>query len=94
MTLTVRKACELIDSQLAADQPLPGATAGWRRELTVREIQIVMGLCDGLTRAAIARRAGISEATVATHLHRINRVVGATNQAGIVAACFRAGVIS
>lgn len=91
--LTVREACALIDGQLAADAAVAEATAAWPRQLTDRELDVVALLCDGLTRTQMAQRLFISEATVKTHLVRIGAVVGASSQAGIVAACFRAGVI-
>jgi DNA-binding NarL/FixJ family response regulator len=102
-TYTYREACELIEQGLAA-QPDPedhqaqalaeAATAmGWRRPLTVREVQVIALLCEGLTRAQIGEQLGLSTLTVKTHLARIGAVVGVGDRAGIVGACFRAGVI-
>jgi DNA-binding NarL/FixJ family response regulator len=58
-------------------------TVGSRRvpdDLTRRERQVLAALCHGLANKQIARRLGISEKTVKTHLTRVFNRIGVTDR--------------
>jgi DNA-binding NarL/FixJ family response regulator len=78
---------------------LAGATAGhgraqssrgWviqrARDLTNRERQIVTLVCAGYPNKVIARKLGVREGTVKTHLHAIFLRLGVENRAGLIDA--------
>jgi ATP/maltotriose-dependent transcriptional regulator MalT len=71
----------------AVDDPFPDL-------LNERELQVVMGLCEGLNRAELAARIGRSKSTVDKLIHTIYTATGfeATHQ--IVAWAYRIGLVS
>jgi DNA-binding NarL/FixJ family response regulator len=54
------------------------------RVLTKREQEIVALVCVGLANKIIARRLGISEGTVKSHLNQIFRKLGVQNRATLI----------
>ena len=61
--------------------------------LTVRELQVLTALNEGLSRSQIGGRLSITELTVKSHLRRIGVKLGTGNRVGIVAAAHRQGII-
>ncbi len=71
-------------SKLArADAEVPAKTGF--RGLAPREREVALALADGLTRAHVAERMGLSVHTVATIARRIYRKLGVSSQAGLAA---------
>jgi DNA-binding NarL/FixJ family response regulator len=62
--------------------------------LTAREVQVLGVAAEGLTAREIARRLGVAERTVTTHLNNIYRKLGATGRMTAVTLAVRAGLIS
>ncbi|NUR25857.1 MAG: helix-turn-helix transcriptional regulator [Catenulispora sp.] len=65
-----------------------------RRELTYREIEVLTLIAAGSTKYEVARRLGIAPRTVASHMSRIYRALGARNAAHAVALAHGSGAIS
>lgn len=61
--------------------------------LTIRETHVLGLVSEGLENKQIARRLGISEATVKTHLKAIFERLEVTSRAGAVAVGLRTGII-
>lgn len=61
--------------------------------LSQRELQVLRLVAEGLENKQIARRLGISEATVKTHLKEVFNRMGVTNRAHAAVAGMRAGLI-
>lgn len=59
--------------------------------LSVRELQVVSLVGDGLTNAEIGRELWLSARTVQTHLRRAGAKLGTGDRAGIVGATFASG---
>jgi len=59
-------------------------------QLSGRELQILQGVFDDQTEAAVARELGISPHTVPTHLERLYRKLGVASRAGAVVRVFGA----
>lgn len=91
--MTHVEACRAIDPHLPA-AVRASIPQGWTRRLTNREVAIVRLVAEGLGNKEVGEQLYLSGYTIKTHIHRIARATGATGRAGIVAACFRAGVIS
>jgi DNA-binding NarL/FixJ family response regulator len=68
----------------------------WRAPtpLSEREIQVLQLVADGLSNQLIARRLGLTDHTVKSHLARIGRKWEMGDRAGLVAMGMRAGVIA
>jgi DNA-binding CsgD family transcriptional regulator len=81
--LFVRPAPRYFDSDDNVSGPL----------LTPREIEILLGLRDGLSNKAIARRLDISQHTVKFHAESIFRKLGVTNRVEAVAKGLRRGLV-
>jgi DNA-binding CsgD family transcriptional regulator len=64
-----------------------------RRELSCREIEVLTLIAAGGTKYEIARRLGIAPRTVASHMSRIYRALGARNAAHAVALAHGSGAI-
>lgn len=62
--------------------------------LTPREQQVLAAVADGLTARKIARRLGVGERTVTTHLNHIYRKLGASGRVAAVTAAARMGVLT
>jgi DNA-binding NarL/FixJ family response regulator len=61
--------------------------------LTIREVQVLQLIAEGLSNRAIAERLGISLATARNHVHGALHKLWAHNRLEAVAAAIRAGVI-
>lgn len=61
--------------------------------LTLRELECLIGLADGLTSAGIGRRLRISVPTVDMHLTNARHKVHADTREQLVAIALRAGLI-
>jgi DNA-binding NarL/FixJ family response regulator len=62
--------------------------------LTPREHSVLVAAADGLTAREIARRLGVRERTVSTHLNHIYRKLGASGRVAAVTAAARMGVLT
>ena len=60
--------------------------------LTPRQHEVLSWLCEGLPNKLIARRLGISEKTVKTHLTRVFREIGVTDRVQAVLWAERHGI--
>ena len=67
------------------------AVNGNRRELTVREREVLRLLADGLDQTSIARKLGIAPQTVGKHIERILFKLPARSRAEAVAISYRRG---
>lgn len=65
-----------------------------RPHLSPRELEIIALIADGLENKQIARRLGISEATVKTHLRNAFERLDVTSRSEAVAASLRWGLIT
>jgi len=71
--------------------PMSSGSAG---ELSVRDIEMLRMLAEGLDNRAIAGRLGMSEAAVKAHLRAIYSRLGANRRSEAVAVALRLGIIS
>lgn len=62
--------------------------------LSAREVEVVQYVSFGYTNAEIGAVLDLSPLTIKAHLARIADKVGTGDRAGIVGACFRAGVLT
>lgn len=69
------------------------ADDGQRRALSSRELQVLTMVAAGGTRDVISERLDISPGTVASHMTRIYRALGARNAAHAVALAYGSGVL-
>jgi DNA-binding CsgD family transcriptional regulator len=69
------------------------ADDGQRRALSLRELQVLKMVANGGTRDVIAEQLDISPGTVASHMTRIYRALGARNAAHAVALAYGSGVL-
>jgi two-component system response regulator DesR len=60
--------------------------------LTDREVSVLVAAGEGLTAREIARRLGVAERTVTTHLNHIYRKLGASGRVAALAAAARMGI--
>lgn len=76
----------------SADMSPSPAREAFRRSfaLSEREMEVIEGLCDGLSNRSLAANLFISERTVKAHLASIFRKTGAVTRTGVVALSFRA----
>jgi DNA-binding NarL/FixJ family response regulator len=63
-----------------------------RLDLSVREVQVLIGVSRGLTNADIGRRLYVSDHTVKTHLAHLFRKLGAADRAQAVSHAWRLGL--
>jgi DNA-binding NarL/FixJ family response regulator len=61
--------------------------------LTEREVSVLVAAGEGLTAREIARRLGVAERTVTTHLNHIYRKLGASGRVAALAAAARMGIV-
>lgn len=80
------RAHEAMTMQRGPTPPPPAANG-----LTAREQEVLQGLGAGLSNKAIARRLGIADGTVKTHVKAILRALGAPNRTAAVVLANRAG---
>lgn len=77
---------------LADPRGLPGAGRS-RTELSQREMDVLLGMTEGLSNAEIAVELVLAEDTVKTHARRLFRKLGAGDRADAVARGFRQGLL-
>ena len=70
-----------------------GKTHGSQLALTDRETEVLALVADGLTNRAVARRLGISEATVKTHLVHTYAKLGVVDRAAAVREAWERGLV-
>lgn len=61
--------------------------------LTERELEVLTVAAEGLTARQMARRLGVQERTITTHLGRIYRKLGATGRVSAIAVGTRSGIL-
>ncbi|HSK61922.1 MAG TPA: LuxR C-terminal-related transcriptional regulator, partial [Actinomycetospora sp.] len=71
---------------------LPGARPT-TTELSEREMDVLLGMTEGLSNAEIAAELVLAEDTVKTHARRLFRKLGAGDRADAVARGFRQGLL-
>ncbi|WP_326550297.1 helix-turn-helix transcriptional regulator [Micromonospora sp. NBC_01813] len=62
-----------------------------RAPLTFREIEVLQGITRGLTHRQVARRIGVTEATVHTYAKRLRRKLDAANKADLTRRAIELG---
>jgi two-component system, NarL family, nitrate/nitrite response regulator NarL len=77
---------------LADPSALPGARPT-TTELSDREMDVLLGMTEGLSNAEIAAELVVAEDTVKTHARRLFRKLGAGDRADAVARGFRQGLL-
>ena len=77
---------------LADPSALPGARPT-TTELSEREMDVLLGMTEGLSNAEIAAELVLAEDTVKTHARRLFRKLGAGDRADAVARGFRQGLL-
>lgn len=81
--------------QTAADGTTGNGSHGaGHRDLTEREQEVLELLGEGLTARAIARRLGISERTVNTHIGNLYRRMGVNNRVDAIRTAMRNGLLA
>lgn len=87
-----------IDEVLAGHDLFPGDDPHERTstasELTPRQLEVLVLLCEGRSNKLIARALGTSENTVRVHVSAILRTLGAVNRAEAMVAARRRGLIT
>lgn len=78
---------------LADPAALPGARRPRTSELSAREMDVLLGMTEGLSNAEIAAELVLAEDTVKTHARRLFRKLGAGDRADAVARGFRQGLL-
>ena len=73
-------------------QQLPGARPP-SQDLSQREMDVLLGMTEGLSNAEIAAELVLAEDTVKTHARRLFRKLGAGDRADAVARGFRQGLL-
>lgn len=63
------------------------------QNLTVRELQVLVGVAEGLTYMETGEILGVGAETVKSHVKRVLLKLGADNMAGAVGIAFRRGII-
>lgn len=82
----------LCAADLADPSVLPGARPT-PTELSGREMDVLMGMTEGLSNSEIAAELVLAEDTVKTHARRLFRKLGAGDRADAVARGFRQGLL-
>jgi len=77
---------------LADPSALPGARPA-TTDLSDREMDVLLGMTEGLSNAEIAAELVLAEDTVKTHARRLFRKLGAGDRADAVARGFRQGLL-
>ena len=66
----------------------------YKRELTGREMSILVFAADGLKNREIAQKLGVSEQAVKNHLSALYRKIGARDKAHAIAIAMRTNLIA
>jgi DNA-binding CsgD family transcriptional regulator len=74
-------------------RPFGGAGRPTTAELSRRELDVLLGMTDGLSNSEIAAALELAEDTVKTHARRLFRKLGAGDRADAVARGFRQGIL-
>jgi len=78
----------LVDRFVASvDEPAPPD----RIPLTYRELEVLQGITQGLTHRQVARRIGVTEATIHTYAKRLRRKLDAVNKADLTRRAIELG---
>jgi DNA-binding NarL/FixJ family response regulator len=80
----------LLDDYLRRPTTLPRRTAP---ELTERERDVLLGICDGLSNRHIAERLYIGSATVKTYVSRLLDKFGVQTRVGLVIVAYESGLV-
>jgi len=83
----------LTEPHSAADGSMPAADDRPSASLTERELEVLAGMCEGMSNAEIGRTLFLSEDTVKTHARRLFRKLGAADRAHAVALALRRGLV-
>jgi len=83
----------LIEPNPIGEPGLPGADERPAPTLTERELEVLAGMCEGMSNAEIGRSLFLSEDTVKTHARRLFRKLGAADRAHAVAIALRRGLV-
>ncbi|TWE11526.1 response regulator transcription factor [Rudaeicoccus suwonensis] len=86
---SVRAVFEHLNSRNGGDWQAARVAA---EQLTIRELEVVRAVVEGLSNAEIGRRLYVGEATVKTHLASAQQKLGATNRVSVAVAAVRAGI--
>jgi DNA-binding NarL/FixJ family response regulator len=73
--------------------PCGGATTSSNVAITEREFQVLRGMSEGKSNAAIGRDLYLSEDTVKTHARRVYSKIGAKDRAHAVLLALRHGIL-
>jgi DNA-binding NarL/FixJ family response regulator len=84
----------IIGHRTATDRTRADRFAEPVEQLTVREVQVLELLAEGLSNKAIANRLDISDQTVKFHVASISGKLGATNRTDAVRRAVRRGLIT
>jgi DNA-binding NarL/FixJ family response regulator len=76
---------DLIDAALERESGRRVRTERIRKNLTVRELEVMRLVAEGLSNKQVARRIALSEGTVKIHLHNIYQKVGVANRTALTA---------
>jgi two-component system nitrate/nitrite response regulator NarL len=76
---------DLIDAALERESGRRVRTERIRKNLTVRELEIMRLVAEGLSNKQVARRLALSEGTVKIHLHNIYQKIGVANRTALTA---------
>ena len=68
---------------LGAPEPIGGP------QLSQRELEVALMICEGLPDKVIAHRLGVEPSTVRTYLKRIFEKLGVNSRSSVAAACAR-----
>ena len=88
-----RSACESDGDALSCTDGFSMSASGWSTiasglQLSDRELQIIQGLFDGGSEAAVAKRLCLSGHTVHSHLRRVYRKLKVSNRTGLALRVF------